>query len=118
MNPTIDIDRAFYHFERRKVYEDSIISLHGTSYEAPSILMGKKVDVFFDPHPPIHSIIVKSEGKEFTDVRPVDLVANTKIKRNCNTNKEIEILIDQDDETTVNPACFSAINTVREESSL
>lgn len=90
MDPHIDIDETFYHVEYRKVHKDSIISVNGTAFEAPSVLIGQKVQVRFDPHKP-KKIVVLHNGKDYGEARPVDAYANSKIKRSDFSGK-LEVL--------------------------
>jgi transposase InsO family protein len=82
VRPGVDLDRIFLHMETRKVYKDSTFTLKGTLYEAPSILAGKKIKIFYDPHPPVLRVLVSHGGKEYGDARIVDTYANSKVKRN------------------------------------
>jgi transposase InsO family protein len=91
IDPMMDIDSVFLHMITRKVYKDSIVSVEATAFEVPSILIGKKVLVFFDPNPPIKRILIKCDGKDYGVAKPVDLYANTKVKRNKNFKGELEI---------------------------
>ncbi|MCK5673891.1 MAG: hypothetical protein KAH95_10980, partial [Spirochaetales bacterium] len=72
------------------VYKDSIVSIDGIAFEVPSVLIGKRVDIIYDPRPPLNRITVRYEGKDYGEARPVDLYANTRIKRNKNFTGEIE----------------------------
>ena len=90
MDPFIDIDQMFLHQTTRRVYKDSIVSVYGVAFEVPSVLIGRRVTITFDPRPPISRITVKYNNKDYGEARPVDLYANTKIKRNKNFTGEIE----------------------------
>lgn len=90
MDPFIDIDSIFLHQISRKVYRDSIVSVNGTAFEVPPILIGKRVTVIFDPKPPLERIMVKYNGKDYGQARPVNLYANTKVKRNSDFTGELE----------------------------
>ena len=92
MDPLIDIEHVFLHKTTRKVHKDSIVSIDGNAFEAPSILIGKTVNIAFNPRPPILKIEVSYNGKNYGEAKPVDLYANTKIKRNHNLNGELEII--------------------------
>lgn len=92
IDPTMDIDSVFLHMITRKVYNDSIVSVDGIAFEVPPILIGKKVSIFFNPNPPINRILVKCDGKNYGEAKPVDLYANTKIKRNNGFKGEVEIV--------------------------
>lgn len=91
IDPMMNIDSVFHHMLVRKVYRDSIVSVEATAFEVPSVLIGKKVSVFFDPNPPIRRILVRCDGKDYGEAKPVDLYANTKVKRNNDFNSELEI---------------------------
>ena len=90
MDPFVDIDKMFLHKTDRRVYKDSIVSIDGIAFEVPSVLIGKRVDIIYDPRPPLNRITVRYEGKDYGEARPVDLYANTRIKRNKNFTGEIE----------------------------
>lgn len=88
--PTIDLDRVFLHFLTRKVYKDSTFTLGGTLFEAPSILVGKSINIFFDPHPPISRVLITHAGKDYGYARIVDTYANSKIKRGYSRNGDLK----------------------------
>jgi len=90
MDPFIDIDEMFQHKTTRRVYKDSIVSVNGIAFEVPSVLIGRRVDITYDPTPPLNRITVRYDGKDYGEARPVDLYANTRIKRNKNFTGEIE----------------------------
>jgi len=94
MDPSIDVDQAFLHEQSRKVYKDSTLTLHGTLYEVPSSLIGKRVKLFYDPTMPVKKLEVMYEGKSYGQARIVDSYANTKVKRNATSNGSLDI---QDD---------------------
>ena len=87
------------HLITRKVYKDSIVSVNGTAFEVPPILIGRKVSVSFNPNPPITRILVKCDGKDYGEAKPVDLYANTKVKRNKDFGGEIEIDSEENNST-------------------
>ena len=88
--PSIDLDRVFLHFLTRKVYKDSTFTLGGTLFEAPSILIGKSINIFFDPHPPISRVLITHAGKEYGHARIVDTYANSKIKRGYSRSGDLK----------------------------
>lgn len=55
------------------------------------------MDTFFqysrkiDPNPPITRILVRCDGIDYGEAKPVDLYANTKVKRNKDCKGELEI---------------------------
>ena len=87
----VDIDKIFLHMLSRKVYKDSTFTLNGILFEAPAILANKRINIYFDPHPPINRVFVRYEGKDYGDARLVDSYANTKVKRNYTNTKDAEI---------------------------
>ncbi len=91
IDPMIDIDSIFLHLITRKVYKDSIVSVNGTAFEVPPVLIGRKVSISFNPNPPVTRILVRCDGRDYGEAKPVDLYANTKVKRNKDFGGEIEI---------------------------
>jgi transposase InsO family protein len=92
VSPTIDLDEVFFHLVRRKVFKDSTITLHGTLFEVPSILVGKKVTLRYNPLGAIRRLLVSCDGKDYGEAKPVDAYANTKVNRNDNRSGSLEIL--------------------------
>ena len=88
--PAIDLDRVFLHLLPRRVYKDSSFTLHGTLFEAPPILAGKRVDVYFDPHPPITRVFLSYAHKDYGQATVVDSYANAKVKRSYSGSGELE----------------------------
>ncbi len=95
----IDIDRIFLHMLGRKVYKDSTFTLSGVLFEAPPILAGKKINIYFDPHPPVTRVLVSHGGKEYGYAKIVDTYVNSKVKRNYTNTRDVEI----DNETSTLP---------------
>lgn len=87
----VDLDRIFLHMFSRKVYKDSTFILKSTLFEAPSILAGKSINIHFDPHPPVKKVLVSHSGKEYGYARIVDTYANSRVKRNYCSNRQIDI---------------------------
>lgn len=77
----MSLDELFLHVDSRKVYGDSTITVRNILFEVPSILIGKRIQIKYDPHHSLSSIIAVHEGKEYRDCRPVDGYANTRIRR-------------------------------------
>jgi putative transposase len=88
--PSIDLDRIFLHFLTRKVYKDSTFTLGGTLFETQSILAGKRINIYFDSHPPITRILVMHNGKEYGYARIVDTYANSKVKRGYSRTGDLQ----------------------------
>lgn len=79
----VDLDRLFLHEARRMVYKDSTITLDGVLYEVPSLLIGERVSLLYDPGvPPLRRrLLVVHEGRECAVARVVDSYANTRVRR-------------------------------------
>ncbi len=86
LDPSIDLDQTFLHEESRKVYKDSTFNLKTILFEAPSILIGKKIRIFYNPTPPINKASIYHDGKFFGDTVSVDTYANTKVRRGYKSN--------------------------------
>jgi transposase len=86
LDPSIDIDRVFYHIQERKVYRDSSFTLDGVLYEAPSILSGSKIKLSYDPVPFRRRVFVECDGRDYGEARPVDSFANARVIRNKNNH--------------------------------
>jgi putative transposase len=81
IDPTVDLDDVFFHEITRKVHKDSTITVNGTLYEVPSILIGSTVKLRFDPRIPNAPRYVSCDGTEHGEARVVDTYANTKVSR-------------------------------------
>lgn len=79
----VDLDRLFLHEARRKVYDDSTVTLDGVLYEVPSTLMRERVKLLYDPGvPPLRRrLLVVHDGRECAVARVVDSYANTRVRR-------------------------------------
>lgn len=87
IDPSVDLDRAFYHVQYRKVYRDSTFTLGGVLYEAPSILAGEKIKLAYDPAPQRRRVFVECDGKEYGEAKPVDSFANAHVIRSKSTHR-------------------------------
>ncbi|SIQ68820.1 Mu transposase, C-terminal [Alkalispirochaeta americana] len=81
IDPTVDLETIFFHEEYRKVHRDSTITIAGTLYEVPSILIGRKVKCRFDPHRSLRRIHITHDGKDFGECRIVNTYDNTRVTR-------------------------------------
>jgi putative transposase len=82
IDPSVDIDRAFYHEETRKVFNDATFTLRNTLYEVPAVLIGKSIRIAYDPHQPIKRLLISCEGTSYGEARLVDSYANCRVRRN------------------------------------
>jgi transposase InsO family protein len=84
-NGVVDMDRVFYHECHRRVAKDQTVTVDGVLFEAPSLLIGKKVTLRYDPHGPRRSVDAWYDGKDYGTCRLLDRYANTRVKRSKNT---------------------------------
>jgi len=79
----VDLDRLFLHEARRMVYKDSTVTLDGVLYEVPSVLIGQRVSLLYDPAvPPVRRrLVVVQDGRDCAIARLVDSYANTRVRR-------------------------------------
>jgi hypothetical protein len=91
LDPAIDIDETFLHLTNRKVQRDSIVTVKSIAFEVPPVLIGKTIDIFFDPHHQLDKIYIKYDGIDYGKAKPVDTYANAKITRGYMTNRELQI---------------------------
>ncbi|MDP2816661.1 MAG: DDE-type integrase/transposase/recombinase, partial [Rectinemataceae bacterium] len=90
LDPSLDMGRVFYHECYRRVAKDQTVTIDGVLFEVPSLLIGKKICLRYDPHKPRLSVEAVSEGKSFGDCRQVDAYANTRVRRSLSTKGAIE----------------------------
>jgi hypothetical protein len=81
LDPTVDLEAVFFHEIARKVYRDSTVTVNGTLYEVPSILIGRRVKLRFDPHRDRPRMFVSCDGVDHGECRSVDTYANTRVIR-------------------------------------
>jgi hypothetical protein len=79
----VDLDRLFLHEAHRMVYKDSTVTLDGVLYEVPSVLIGQRVSLLYDPAvPPVRRrLMVVQDGRDCAIARLVDSYANTRVRR-------------------------------------
>jgi len=81
VDPTVNLEEVFFHEITRKVYRDGTVTVNNTLYEVPSILIGRKVKLRFDPHRDRPRMFVLCDGVDHGECRLVDTYANTKVVR-------------------------------------
>jgi transposase InsO family protein len=91
MDRSINLTKIFQHETKRKVYGDATFTLHGNLFEAPPILIGKKISLCYDPETPFWNTRIMHEGKEYGVAKPVQTYANTKVKRG-HYSKQTEVV--------------------------
>jgi transposase InsO family protein len=75
-----DLEDHFRKAVRRRVAKDRTVSLNGTLYEAPIVLLGEQVQLLYHEHQP-GSVEVVHKGKSYGELRPVDLHVNARVQR-------------------------------------
>ncbi len=78
----------FRKVARRKVNKDRSITLNGCLYEAPVVLIGKRVELLYHQSQP-EQVEVKYQNKSYGLLVPVNLNVNCRIKRDKNNNPQI-----------------------------
>ncbi len=79
--PGLDLDEVFLHRERRVVRKDGTVRFGGRFLEVRSGLVGKEVELRFDPFDPTKLPRVFIDGKFFCDTVEVDPIRNAYRKR-------------------------------------
>jgi transposase InsO family protein len=75
------LEQVFQHECCRRVAKDQTVTVGGVLYEVPSVLIGKKVTLRYDPHRPRLQVEAWHEGKHYGSCRILDRYANTRVKR-------------------------------------
>jgi putative transposase len=76
--PNTDLRHLFFHRWDRLVRRDSTFRLQGQFYEVPAYLLGKKIEVRFDPLD-LSQVEIYFQGQKQGMARPVDAVLNAKL---------------------------------------
>ena len=75
------LDKAFLHRETRKVRKDGAVRFAGRFLEVRSELVGRKVELRFDPEHPEQLPQVYVAGQHFCDTVELDVIRNSSRKR-------------------------------------
>jgi hypothetical protein len=86
LSPQIDLEEIFLHRMKRKIYNDRTISLDGILYEAPAHLVGKRVEIRFNPQDKSR-VKVYFEGKLEQVATPTKAYENCFVKRDEHTGE-------------------------------
>jgi len=108
LDPTVDLETIFFHEEYRNVHRDSTITLGGTLFEVPSILIGKKVKCRFNPHRSNRIIHVSHDGKDYGECRVVNTYANTRVIRS-----EVDPEVFEDAASVAHPNVLAGLSASR-----
>jgi hypothetical protein len=80
LSPQIDLEEIFLHRMKRKIYADRTLSLEGILYEAPAHLVGRQVEIRFNPKDK-REVKIYFEGKLEGIAKPADPYQNCFVKR-------------------------------------
>ncbi len=83
------LEEVFLHECCRRVAKDQTVTVNGVLYEAPSVLIGKKIVLKYDPHGQRHQVEAWHEGRSYGTCRRLDRYANTRVKRSESTKGAI-----------------------------
>ena len=94
INDPDKLKMIFLKREKRKVKHDATISVNTTLYEVPPSLIGKKIEVRFDPET-YDEIFIYDDGKYLGKAKPVILADNAHVKRERNLS--FQNIVEEDD---------------------
>lgn len=86
-----DLRECFRNVARRKIAKDRSIALNGKLYEGPVALIGKQVECLYHEETPDH-IEIRYQSKTYGRALPIDLNVNCRVKRDRNSQPEMEIV--------------------------
>ena len=75
---------------RRTVAKDRSVTIDGRLFEAPVVLIGKRIDLLFHKDDPA-KVEARLAGKSYGMLLPVDVGVNCRVKRDKNRNTQIDI---------------------------
>jgi transposase InsO family protein len=87
---SISLDEVFLHRERRVVRKDGTVRFRGGFLEVRSSLVGKEVELRFEPFDDLARPRVFLEGKFVSDTVPLDPIANSARRRHRPRNTAAE----------------------------
>jgi putative transposase len=86
LSSQIDLEEIFLHRMKRKIYADRTLSLEGILYEAPAHLVGRQVEIRFNPKDK-REVKIYFEGKLEGIAKPADPYHNCFVKRDDDTKQ-------------------------------
>jgi len=72
----------------RKVAKDRTVTLNGRIYEAPVVLIGKRIELLYHQSD-LETIEVRYKSNSYGMLRPLNLAINSRVKRDKNNNPQI-----------------------------
>ena len=76
-----EVEKIFLHIEEKPVAADSTIRLGGKDFEVPQKYIKQRILIKYVPEDLSKAYIYDSKTKELEEIKPVDKIANSKIKR-------------------------------------
>ena len=76
-----EVEKIFLHIEEKPVAADSTIRLGGKDFEVPQKYIKQRILIKYAPEDLSKAYIYDSKTKELEEIKPVDKIANSKIKR-------------------------------------
>lgn len=98
MPQNVSIEELFFQQGKRQVGKDGTFRVNNVLYEAPEHLIGCKIDVFFDSDT-MDRIAIAFQGKSEGHCKPVDFLANARIRRQGSVQVKRKML----NENPINP---------------
>ena len=80
IDDTEKLEKIFLKRETRKVKADGTVSFKKKLFDVPPALIGKKIEIRFDPET-TDDVFIYEEGKEIAKAQPVDFNENAYMKR-------------------------------------
>ncbi len=76
-----EVEKFFLHIEEKPVAADSTIRLGGKDFEVPQKYIKQRILIKYAPEDLSKAYIYNAKTKELEEIRPVDKIVNSKIKR-------------------------------------
>ena len=85
-----DLKDHFRIVVRRTVAKDRSVTINGRLFEAPVTLIAKRIDLLYHKDQPMQ-VEARLSGKSYGMLQPVDLAVNCRVKRDKNSNTQIDV---------------------------
>ena len=85
-----DLKDHFRIVVRRTVAKDRSVTINGRLFEAPVTLIAKRIDLLYHKDQPMR-VEARLSGKSYGMLQPVDLAVNCRVKRDKNSNTQIDV---------------------------
>lgn len=84
-----DLKDHFRIVVRRTVAKDRSVTINGRLFEAPVVLIGKRIDLLYHKDQPMR-VEARLAGESYGALQPVDLAVNCRVRRDRNRNTQID----------------------------